>query len=309
MPETLPQMSHIYQHYNIDSTRWNHFKPRGDDIIVATPPKCGTTWMQTIIVNLIFQDLQPHPIDQISPWLDSRPAPLGDMLDSLEAQTHRRIIKSHLPLDGLLFFSQLKYVVVGRDARDVFMSYWNHYSNFTPAAYDRFNNTPGRVGDPLPRCPENIREFWQDWISRGWFAWESQGYPTVSMLHHLQSWWEYRSLPNILLVHYNDLLSDLAGEIQRVADFLNIEVAPPMLASITDAVSFQSMKQNAKQILPDKERTFIGGAQTFINKGTNGRWRDVLTDDDLKLYEAAVTRELTPDCADWLEHGRLNTQP
>ena len=48
---------------------------------------------------------------------------------------------------------------------------------------------------------------------------------------------------------------------------------------------------------------FIGGAKTFIFKGTNGRWRGVLTDSDLDLYRAAVARELTPDCAAWLEAG------
>ena len=52
----------------------------------------------------------------------------------------------------------------------------------------------------------------------------------------------------------------------------------------------------------DKQRDTL---QTFINKGTNGHWRDILTADDLKLYEAAMARELTPDCAHWLQHGRL----
>jgi aryl sulfotransferase len=88
--------------------------------------------MQTIVLHLIFQDLQPHSVDDVSPWFDLHPQSLAVVIEKLEAQQHRRCIKSHLPLDGLLYFPQVKYVVVGRDARDVFMSMWNHHSNYTP---------------------------------------------------------------------------------------------------------------------------------------------------------------------------------
>jgi aryl sulfotransferase len=227
------------------------------------------------------------------------------VISLLEGQEHRRCIKSHLPLDGLPYFPQVKYIVVGRDARDVFMSMWNHYFNFTPELYEYLNDPVRLLGEPFPPSPQDIREFWQGWITKGWFEWESEGYPFWSNLHHVQSWWNYRHLPNILLVHYNDLLRDLPGEIQRIADYLNIAVAPDMLGSIAEAVSFSGMKANAEKILPDANLTWKGGAQTFINKGTNGRWRDVLTEEDLALYPLAVARELTPDCAHWLENGRL----
>jgi aryl sulfotransferase len=305
MTDALPQIEHVYQNWILDSTRWQHFTPRSDDIIIATPYKSGTTWMQTIVLHLIFQDLQVHPVNELSPWLDRRVAPLDQVISLLEAQSHRRCIKTHLPLDGLIYYPQVKYIVVSRDARDVFMSLWNHETHFTPEIRDINNNTPGRVGDPLPPTPDNIREFWHGWITRGWFEWESEGYPHWSNMRHVQTWWNYRHLPNILMVHFNDLLKDLSGEIRRIADYLDIEVAPEMLASISDLVTFSSMKENAEQLLPGIDFVFTGGAQTFINKGTNGRWRDVLTEDDLKLYEAAVARELTPDCAQWLENGRL----
>jgi aryl sulfotransferase len=305
MAQSLPEITHVYQNHHLDSTRWEHYKPREDDIIVATPYKCGTTWMQTIILHLIFQDLQPHSLDAFSPWLDMRLPPLDKIVNQLETQEHRRCIKSHLPLDGIPYFPQVKYVVVGRDARDVFMSMWNHYSNYMPAIYDGLNNSPGRVGNPFPNSPDDIREFWRGWISRGWFEWETEGYPFWSNLHHTQTWWNYRHLPNILFVHYNDLLRDLRSEIRRIADFLNIQLSEELLASIADAVKFSSMKQNAEQIVPFAHSIWQGGPQTFINKGTNGRWRDVLTEDDLKLYQAAVARELTTECANWLEKGRL----
>jgi aryl sulfotransferase len=305
MTQSLPEIKHVYQNHTLDSTRWERYKPREDDIVVATPYKCGTTWTQNIILHLIFQDLQPRDIGTFSPWLDMRLTALDEIINQLEAQKHRRCIKTHLPLDGIPYFPQVKYVVVGRDARDVFMSMWNHYSNYTPAVYSDSNNAPGRIGDPLPNCPENIRDFWQGWISRGWFEWETEGYPFWTNLRHTQTWWDYRHLPNILLVHYNDLLQNLHGEIRRIANHLNIQLSEALLASIADAVKFSSMKQNAEQLVPFTQTIFKGGPQTFINKGTNGRWREVLTEDDLRLYEAAAARELATECAIWLEKGRL----
>ena len=209
MQNILPQVEHIYQHHLMDSPRWQHFTPREDDIVVATPYKSGTTWMQTIVMHLIFQEPQPRILEGFSPWLDFRPEPLDSVLSQLEAQTHRRCIKTHLPLDGLLYFPQVKYIVVGRDARDVCMSLWNHHSNYTPSALDNINNAPGRIGAPLPAGPATIGEFWRDWITRGWFDWETEGYPYWSNMHHVQTWWNYRHLPNILFVHYNDLLKDI----------------------------------------------------------------------------------------------------
>ena len=45
------------------------------------------------------------------------------------------------------------------------------------------------------------------------------------------------------------------------------------------------------------------GPQTFFHKGTNGRWKDILSADELRLYDDAMRKTLPPDCARWLEHG------
>jgi aryl sulfotransferase len=69
------------------------------------------------------------------------------------------------------------------------------------------------------------------------------------------------------------------------------------------------MKQTAAQLVPYTETLFKGGAQTFIFKGTNGRWKDVLSQDELALYADAMRRVVTPACAAWLEHGRMAMTP
>jgi aryl sulfotransferase len=297
-----PIVRHIYQNHALDSTRWDHYTPRADDIVIATPYKSGTTWMQLIVMHLIFQDLQIRPVWELSPWLEHCGTSIEDVLEKLEAQKHRRFIKTHLPLDGLPYFEQNRYIVVGRDPRDVFMSLWNHYANFRDEVFE--NAKADCSSEPLPRYPDDILDFWREWISNGWFEWEREGYPFWSNLRHVQTWWNHRHLPNILFVHFSDLLRDLEGEIQHIADFLEIDLTSEFRSRIAQAVTFKNVKENAEQLLPQAEGGWKGGAKTFINKGTNGRWRAVLSDADLALYHVAVARELSPDCARWLESGR-----
>jgi aryl sulfotransferase len=300
----------IYQNHHLESTRWDRYAPREGDVVISTSYKAGTTWMQTIVANLVFPDGDlPGGVTEISPWLDVRTRPGDEMFDRIEAQTHRRFLKTHLALDGIPIHPQVQYVVVGRDARDVFMSLWNHYSNHTPEALSLLNDTPGRVGDRFPACDGDIRKLWRNWITRGWFDWECDGWPYWSHLHHAQTWWDRRQLPNILFVHYNDLLADLDGEVRRVASWLGIDVPEEKWPRIVDAATFDTMKRNADKIVPDAEMLWKGGGRTFINKGTNGRWRDVLTAEDLALYPKAVERTLSPDCARWLEAGRKAQSP
>ena len=169
----LPEVTRVYQNHHLDSTRWERFQPRDDDIVVATPLKSGTTWMQTIVRRLLFgeQEAEMPSLGELSPWMDRRLSPLDAVIRDLEAQEHRRSVKTHIPLDGVPYFPQVKYVVVSRDARDVFMSFWNHYSNYTDLFLQMLNETPGRVGDPLARCPSEVRQLWQMWITTGWFEW------------------------------------------------------------------------------------------------------------------------------------------
>jgi aryl sulfotransferase len=199
----------------------------------------------------------------------------------------------------------VKYIVVARDARDVFMSWWNHYSNYKDKAYEDLNNTPGRQGDPMPRCPEDIREYWKTWMTRGWFEWENEGYPHSGNLYHTRSWWECRHLENILFVHFNDLLEDLEREIACIARFMDINVSKERISAIAGEVNFHAIKRNPRKI-GDPERAaqiWEGGINIFINKGTNGRWKEILTTEDLNLYDEQVNNLLEPECRRWLENG------
>jgi aryl sulfotransferase len=306
----MPVRSRDYQGHLLDSSRWGRFHPRHDDVVIATAYKAGTTWMQAIVGNLIFQGQDiPGAILEMSPWVDMRVVPLDDMVDLIEGQTHRRFVKSHLALDGLRFFPEVKYIHISRDLRDVFISLWNHHRNYSDEALQAFRDVDDTVGWRFPDCPETPGDFWRDWISRGTSSWEHDGYPYWSSLHHLASWWDYRQLPNILFVHYNDLLRDIEGEMRRVAQFLDIDVPEAAWPELTHAVSIDTLRDNAATFMGSHGKSFKGGGKTFLYKGTNGRWRHVLDDDDMATYRAAVDRVLDPEAAAWMENGRVAINP
>jgi len=292
-------------HHALDPKRWDQFMPRENDIVVTTSLRSGTTWTQVIVANLIFQDgNMPAPIGDMSPWYELRLHPFEALLEGLEAQKHRRFIKSHLPLNGLKFFEQLKYIVVGRDTRDVFMSLVHHFRGYSAEAIKKVSAYDDLIGRSFPPEMGDDKSFWRQWISQSWFEWESQGYPYWSHLNYAQSWWSFRKLPNVLLVHFEDLLNNTEAEIRRIAHFLDISIDEKHLPAIIQRTRFEEIDRNMDNILPEMKVMLRDGPSDYMYKGANGLWRDFLDNDDLELYHAAVKRALSPDCARWLENGR-----
>ena len=293
-----PQKTRELHNHHFDSTIWNDFKFRDDDIVIATYAKSGTTWLQQIISQLIFNGEEGLEVAEMSPWLDLRVPPKVVKLPEVEAQTHRRFIKTHLPVDALVFSPKAKYIYIARDGRDVMWSMYNHHANANAAWYGALNDTPGRVGPPIEKPPESVREYFLEWLDK-------DGYPFWSFWENLRSWWAIRDLPNVLPLHFAALKEDMDGQIRRIASFLEIEVDPATWDAILEHCSFAYMKKNAAQSVPLGGAFWDGGAQTFMHKGTNGRWRDTLTAEDNQRYEARVVEELGEDCARWLATGEL----
>lgn len=300
----LPKIEHVYQNHHMDANRWRWFTPRDGDIIIATSYKAGTTFTQTIVGNLLFPDGNLlGPASEISPWLDQRIFPLELVLGQLEAQTHRRYMKTHLPLDGIPYYENAYYICVSRDPRDVFMSLLNHWGNHTPEFYAFINGVPGLVGEPFPQFVDDVKRTWREWMTKNSFPWEIGGYPYWSHLSHALTYWRYRHLPNVMMLHFNDLLADLDGEMRRIADYLGIHVPDALWSDVVRRCRFEEVKKNPASVVGDNiDFAFKGGADTFIHKGTNGRWVGVLDEDDLALYREAMAR-LPADYAHWLEHG------
>lgn len=281
---------------HFDSTIWNDFVFRDDDIIISTYAKSGTTWMQQIIGQMLFGPNPELPTNQMSPWVDLRIPPKAFKLSELETQTHRRFLKSHLPVDALVFSPKAKYLYIGRDGRDVVWSLHNHHFNGNEAYYEVLNNSPGLVGPPMERCDPDVYRYWQTWLER-------DGHPHWSLWDNVRSWWAIRDLPNVKLIHFNDLKRDMRGQMAEIAEFLAIEIQPDDWEEIALYCSFDWMRTHGDNVVPLAGAVWDGGVSTFINNGINGRWQSVLSDADSAAYEERARAELGAECARWLASG------
>jgi aryl sulfotransferase len=106
-----------------------------------------------------------------------------------------------------------------------------------------------------------------------------------------------------MLLHFSMLKKDMPGEIRRMAAFLGIEIDETNWNIILEHCSFDYMKAHADMSVPYRGYIFEGGAESFMNRGISGRWRDVLTPKDIERYENEAERNLGMACAHWLATG------
>ena len=296
-----------YRSVVYDSARWAGFRFRDDDIVISTPPKCGTTWTQMLCALLVFDSTEfDRPLARISPWLDMQTRTLASVVEDLEAQTHRRFIKTHTPLDGLPSDDRVTYLCVGRDPRDVAFSWSHHMDNVDLDALMALRadsvglDDLAELGPPPPPVPEEPAErFWH------WLESDADLGGLAGTLHHLQTFWDHRDAPNVALFHYHDLSSNLPGQLGRLASVLSIEMADERVEELAEAASFDRMKGRATHLAPNSDQGLWRSTQDFFHQGNSGRWRQVLDEEGRRRYESRVLELVPPDLAAWVHHGWL----
>jgi aryl sulfotransferase len=277
-----------------DSARWDGFPFRAGDIVISTRSKSGTTWMQMICALLIFRtpDL-PAPLSTLSPWLDWLIVPRDRVLAHLEAQQHRRFIKTHTPLDGIPLDPRATYVVVARHPLDMAVSLFHQGRNLDRDRIAELTGAPGPV--PAASAPPPIHDALVAWIDRDVAPADAlDSLPGV--LWHLADAWRRRHDPNIVLVHYADLVADLAGEMRRIADRLRLPAPEP---DLVEAAGFAQMRARAKDLAPDPAG-IMKDAGAFFRRGGSGAGRELLTDEEFARYLDRAATMAPDDLLTWL---------
>ena len=189
------------------------FQPKPTDIIITPYSKSGTTWLQQIVHALRTRgDMDFEDISGVVPWLEVA-ADLGQDLDAAQ-RAEPRAFKSHaswhaIPKGG-------RYIVSIRDPRDVLVSSFRFAEGWFFEA--------GAV---------TMTQFSDDFLVAG----ERSGY-----WYHLKSWWPQRHRENVLLLSFEKMKADLAGTINKVADFIGIALDDELRAIANHHGSFAFMK-------------------------------------------------------------------
>jgi aryl sulfotransferase len=279
-----------------DSARWDAFRFRAGDIVVSTRSKHGTTWVQMILLLLIHGPPQlPAPLPQLSPWLDHLVEPLDRVLARLDAQDHRRVVKTHTPLDGVPIDPRATYVVVARHPLDAAVSLYHQGDNLDP---DRMAQLLGAAppSRSSPRRP--AQQGLAAWIERDADPVEElDSLPGV--LWHLTDAWSRRHEDNVVLVHYRDLLADLEGQMRRLAEELTIAPLPVGFDELVEAASLDAMRARAEQVAPDAVG-IMRDRRAFFREGRAGGGAELLDGDQLARYRDRAAALAPPDLLAWL---------
>jgi aryl sulfotransferase len=282
-----------------DSSRWAGFPFRAGDIVISARSKSGTTWMQMICALLIFQsDRFPWPLPRLSPWLDRTTVPLNEVMAQLEAQPHRRVIKTHTPLDGIPVDDRATYVVVGRHPLDLAVSLHHQADNIDRRRLRQL------TGAPEPTEPDPARPDLHAWLLN-WVT--SDEPPTEQMdglrgvLSHITDAWRRRHEPNIVLVHYDDLIEDLDGQMRRLAALLSISVPREHWQELTQAATFSSMKARVDELAPNADGV-LKDNRAFFRRGSSGAGAEALNEAELDSYYRRAASLAPPQVLRWLHH-------
>jgi aryl sulfotransferase len=276
-----------------DSRRWRDFSFRAGDVVISSPPKCGTTWTQMLVALLVFDGPDfPGPLSVVSPWLDNELTSLAVVTGRLAGQQHRRFIKTHVPLDGLPWDDNVHYVVVARDPRDAYLSLMDHGDAVDWAGHDavlvanlgeeeldrRSNLSPlpetfaEAIEMPRGRCPTRVHP--------------------AHILHHFYDAWTRRGNANVSLIHYADMRADATAVLTGLARDLGFDYPRSRLAKLASFADFTAMRTRAPDLTPEVDHW--RDPAKFFAAGRLGQWRSSFTEADLGRYQVRA-EELYPD--------------
>uniref|UniRef100_A0A8B9DLM5 Sulfotransferase n=1 Tax=Anser cygnoides TaxID=8845 RepID=A0A8B9DLM5_ANSCY len=202
------------------------FQARHDDLLIATYPKSGTTWLSEIL-DMIYHDgdvekCRRDAIFNRVPFLEMKAPKIPSGVDLLEKTPSPRLVKTHLPVQLLPASFQekdCKVIYMARNPKDVVISYYYFYQ------MAKIHPDPGTLA-------EFLETFMNGKVAYG------------SWYEHVRGWWEKRQEKRLLYLFYEDMKKDPRREVQKILQFLGKEVPEETVARILHHTSFQEMKKN-----------------------------------------------------------------
>ncbi|KAM3617087.1 uncharacterized protein V6R79_002095 [Siganus canaliculatus] len=265
----LPPRPELFEFHGISMIRdftnnWENiqnFQARSDDILIATYPKAGTTWVSYILDLLYFgqtsSDRQTSiPIFERVPFLEISSPDMDSGVDlANKLQTSPRLIKTHFPVQFVpksFWEKNCKIVYVARNAKDNVVSYFH---------FDRMVQDQPEPGE----WSSYLRRFMAGKIMFGpWYD-------------HVNGWWKKKqTYANIHYMFYEDMIEDTGRELDKLCSFLGLSPSAEEKARITGGVQFDKMKKNDMvnySTFPNMDFKI----SPFMRKGKVGDWKNHFT--------------------------------
>ena len=260
-----------------------NFQVRTSDVLITTPPKAGTTWMQQLLYQLRSGgDTSFSSIDEVVPWLEiSRSGKSWQqVLQHFESLSEPRIFKTHCTAEQTPGIGRAKIILTSRDPRDCCVSFYHHILNMTDEA---------RAQSGIQK-PDSFEQHVHQWLE--FAAW----------YRNVKSWWPYQDHPRVLWLRYQDMKSDISASVDRIVDFLQWQVTPQQKEKVIEYSSFEWMKAHDEKFSAQGsagKAVFKPGK--FVRKGKVGGYRDIMSPEQEASIMEKAEAMLDPECLRFLE--------
>ncbi|XP_068161758.1 sulfotransferase 2B1-like [Antennarius striatus] len=243
---------------------YEEFCFRPDDIIIATYPKSGTTWMQEI-VPLVMSGGDPASVETLPnwqrvPWLEVQSAEL-----ILEQMPSPRMFATHYQYNMMpTSFSEVKpkVIYVMRNPKDVFTSAFHYYGMAS------FTVPPGPQSDFLHKFLDGKVMF------GSWFD-------------HVKSWLNAEDKEHIMYISYEEMKMDLKDSVSRISQFLEKSLDTEVVGKIANRCLFKNMKKNSMSNYSSVPREIMDQTKSeFLRKGIVGDWKNQLSAAEAEYFNA-----------------------
>ncbi|HEY2804487.1 MAG TPA: sulfotransferase domain-containing protein [Gemmatimonadales bacterium] len=235
------------------------YQPQPQDVFVVTQMKCGTTWMEHVVFQVVNRgtgDLVEtgRALYAVAPWIEGRRSVPIDQAPLVGGARPTRLIKSHLPAQLCPRDGTARFIYVARHPASCFAS-----------CVDFIRTNVGSMTPPLPAC--------EAWFCSPELMWWG------TWTDHVRGWWERnRQDGNVLFVRFEEMKKDLASVVRRVAEFLG--VAPlndGEMAQVLLKCGFDYMQEHDDSFEMHPPHVLQTNAALFVS-GTADRHKDLPDD-------------------------------
>ncbi len=196
-------------------------------------------------------------IYDVSPW-PSNQAFNGESPEKINQLPSPRILKSHDNYDMFDEKAKNKILFVYRDGKDVAVSLYHHNKDYL---------------DSNLSFEKKIETYFMD------------DKREVNYFKFLNSWFRNKNKLDILYISYEDLKSNFDATVQKIANFLNVDLTATILSNVREHSSFDYMKKNESKFgeVPPKSKS-PQVFDNFIRKGEVGTHSNYMNEEQLKYY-------------------------
>lgn len=235
------------------------YSPRPDDVFVVTQMKCGTTWMQHVVYEVLRRgqgDLVATgtAMYAISPWIEGRRSVSIEQAPLVGTERPSRIIKTHLPASLSPFNREAKYIYVARHPVSCFAS-----------CIDFVDTNVGGMAPDLPA--------FERWYTSSELMWWG------TWTDHVKGWWACaQQSRNVLFVYFEEMKGDLARVVRQVAAFLGMApLSEEEVAAVVHKCSFAYMQEHQDAFEMHPPHILQTNAELFVS-GSADRYQHVPAD-------------------------------